>query len=240
VLVLLHGIGASAERWLPVVSGLSRSFRVIVPDIIGFGYSDKPAVEYTIDFFLTFLRGFLDNLDIWKASIVGSSFGGLLAIEFAIMLSKRVNKLVLAAPAGIMRSSTHVLDQYIMAALYPTRENALKAFMDMAYDPGIVTEDTVRDFVNRMRLPNAKYAFMSTLLGIRDSLNLSDRLSRISMPTLFIWGKNDTMIPLEHSKDYKEVPRGEIVIINDCGHTPYVEKPAEFNQVLLDFLAKPH
>jgi len=60
------------------------------------------------------------------------------------------------------------------------------------------------------------------------------------MPTLFIWGKNDTMIPLEHSKDYKEVPRSEIVIIDDCGHTPYVEKPAEFNRVLLDFLAKPH
>jgi pimeloyl-ACP methyl ester carboxylesterase len=172
--------------------------------------------------------------------MVGSSFGGWLAIEFAIMFSERVNKLVLAAPAGIMRSSTHVLDQYIMAALYPTRENARKAFMDMAYDPGVVTEDTVRDFVNRMRLPNAKYAFMSTLLGIRDSLNLSDRLSRISMPTLFIWGKNDTMIPLEHSKDYKEVPRGEVVIINDCGHTPYLEKPAEFNQVLLDFLAKPY
>ena len=240
VLVLLHGIGASAERWLPVVSGLSSYFRVIVPDIIGFGYSDKPAVEYTIDFFRAFFRDFLDNLGIWKANIVGSSFGGLLAIEFAVMYSERVNKLVLAAPAGIMRSSTHVLDQYIMAALYPTRENALKAFIDMAYDPGVVTEDTVRDFVNRMRLPNAKYAFMSTLLGIRDSLDLSDRLSRISIPTLFVWGKNDTMIPLEHSKDYKVVPKHEIVVINDCGHTPYVEKPAEFNQVLLDFLAKPH
>jgi pimeloyl-ACP methyl ester carboxylesterase len=240
VLVLLHGIGASADRWLSVVSGLSRYFRVIVPDIIGFGYSDKPAVEYTIDFFLTFLRGFLDNLGIWRANIVGSSFGGLLAIEFATTFSGRVNKLVLAAPAGIMRSSTHVLDQYIMAALYPTRENALKAFTDMAYDPDVVTEDTVRDFVNRMRLPNAKYAFMSTLLGIRDSQNLSHRLSRISMPTLFIWGENDAMIPLEHSKDYKEVPGGEIVIINDCGHTPYVEKPAEFNQVLLDFLGRPH
>ena len=57
-------------------------------------------------------------------------------------------------------------------ALYPTYENALRAFMDMAYDPSIVTEDTVRDFINRMRLPNAKYAFMSTLLGIRDSPRL--------------------------------------------------------------------
>src|SRR5215831_15340459 len=179
VLVLLHGIGASAERWLPVVSGLSKYFRVIVPDIIGFGYSDKPAVEYTVDFFLTFLQNFLDDLDIHAASIVGSSFGGWMAAEFAIRFNKRTDKLVLAAPAGMMLSSTHALDQYIMAALYPTRENALRAFMDMAYDPNHVTEDTVRDFVNRMRLPNAKYAFMSTLLGIRDSPMSADKLAKI-------------------------------------------------------------
>ncbi|HYV52458.1 MAG TPA: alpha/beta fold hydrolase, partial [Candidatus Eisenbacteria bacterium] len=62
VLLLLHGIGASAERWLPVIPELSKDFRVIVPDIIGFGYSDKPTVEYTIDFFLAFLQNFLDDL----------------------------------------------------------------------------------------------------------------------------------------------------------------------------------
>src|SRR5215831_31317 len=115
VLLLLHGIGASAERWLPVIPELSKYFRVIVPDIIGFGYSDKPTVEYTIDFFLAFLQNFLDNLDIHAASLVGSSFGGWMAAEFAIRFNKRTDKLVLAAPAGMMLSSTHALDQYIMA-----------------------------------------------------------------------------------------------------------------------------
>jgi len=238
VLLLLHGIGASAERWLPVVPGLSRYFRVVIPDIIGFGYSDKPTVEYTLDFFLSFLQKFLDNLNIGVSSLVGSSFGGWMATEFSIRFSKRIDKLVLAAPAGIMQSSTHVLDQYIMAALYPTRENALKAFRDMAYDPGSVTEDTVLDFVNRMRLPNAKYAFMSTLLGIRDSPKLSDRLSKILVPTLFIWGNNDSMIPLRYLGDYRQVPKSEILIIKDCGHSPFVEKPGEFNKALLNFLVK--
>ena len=238
VLLLLHGIGASAERWLPVVPGLSRYFRVVIPDIIGFGYSDKPTVEYTMDFFLSFLQKFLDNLNIGAASLVGSSFGGWMAMEFSIRFSKRIDKLVLAAPAGIMQSSTHVLDQYIMAALYPTRENALKAFRDMAFDPGSVTEDTVLDFVNRMRLPNAKYAFMSTLLGIRDSPKLSDRLSKVLAPTLFIWGDNDSMIPLRYLGDYRQVPKAEIVVIKDCGHTPFVEKPGEFNKAILNFLVK--
>jgi 2-hydroxy-6-oxonona-2,4-dienedioate hydrolase len=223
-LLLLHGIGASAERWLPVIPELSKYFRVIVPDIIGFGYSDKPTVEYTIDFFLAFLENFLDDLDIHAASIVGSSFGGWMAAEFAIRFNERTDKLVLAAPAGMMLSSTHVLDQYIMAALYPTREN--------------VTEDTIRDFVNRMRLPNAKYAFMSTLLGIRDSPMLADKLSKILVPTLFIWGDNDNLIPMQYLGDYRRVRNSQIVVIKECGHNPYVERPAEFNKALLDFLAK--
>ncbi len=238
VLLLLHGIGASAERWLPVVPGLSRFFRVIIPDIIGFGYSDKPTVEYTLNFFIEFLEGFLDRLNIKNFSMVGSSFGGWMAMEFAMRFSTRIDKLVLAAPAGLIQFSTHVLDEYIMAALYPTRENALKAFMDMAFDPRVVTEDTVTDFANRMRLPNAKYAFMSTLLGIRDSQTLNERLPNILMPTLFVWGKDDNMIPMQCLKDYTQVPKAELVVINDCGHTPFVEKPKEFNKAVLKFLAK--
>lgn len=235
-LILLHGLGASAERWLPIAPTLSKYFRVIVPDIIGFGYSDKPTVEYTMDFFIEFFEEFMDNVHIHRPIIIGSSFGGYLATEYAIRFNSRVEKLVLAAPAGMMRSSTNVLDQYIMAALYPTYENALRAFMDMAYDPSIVTEDTVRDFINRMRLPNAKYAFMSTLLGIRDSPRLLGRLSKILAPTLLIWGDNDNMIPLQYSKEYNEIPGSNLVILKDCGHTPFIERPITFSQTILKFL----
>jgi 2-hydroxy-6-oxonona-2,4-dienedioate hydrolase len=237
-LILLHGIGASAERWMLVAPALSKHFRVIVPDIIGFGYSDKPTVEYTIDFFMDFLGGFLENLHIRTPNIIGSSLGGYLAAEFAIRFNTRVKKLILAAPAGMMRSSTNVLDQYIMAALYPTYENALRAFMDMAFDPSVVTEKTVRDFVNRMRLPNAKYAFMSTLLGMRDGPKLPDRLPKILAPTLLIWGDKDSMIPLQYSTEYTKIPGSNLIVINDCGHTPYVENPDVFNQAILKFLVK--
>jgi 2-hydroxy-6-oxonona-2,4-dienedioate hydrolase len=236
VLLLLHGIGDSAETWLSVVPALSKYFRLIIPDIIGFGYSDKPTVEYTIDFFLEFLQKFLDNLNIQVVSIVGSSFGGWMATEFAIRFNKRTDRLVLAAPAGMMLSSTHALDQFIMAALYPTRENVLNALINMAYDPSHFTEDMVIDFMNRMRLPNAKYAFMSTLWGIRESPILPDRLSKILVPTLFVWGENDNLIPMKYSVDYRRVPNSKIVIIRECGHMPYIEKPAEFNKAILNFL----
>jgi pimeloyl-ACP methyl ester carboxylesterase len=236
VVVLLHGIGASAERWIYILPALSRHYRVIVPDIIGFGYSDKPTVEYTMDFFVKFFEDFLYKLKVERLSIIGSSFGGYLATDFTIRNPKKVEKLVLAAPAGTMRSSTRTLDQYIMAALYPTYENSVRAFKDMAFEPSSVTEDTIRDFINRMRLPNAKYAFMSTLLAIRDSEHLSGRISKIPVPTLLVWGENDKMIPLENAQEYSEIPNSSLTVIKNCGHTPFVEKPLEFTKLVLKFL----
>jgi 2-hydroxy-6-oxonona-2,4-dienedioate hydrolase len=237
-LVLLHGIGASADRWSSVAPALSTHYQLIIPDIVGFGYSDKPTIEYTMDFFVKFFEDFLHRLEVTRLSIIGTSFGGYLATEFTIRNFEKVDKLILAAPAGAMRTSTRVLDQYIMAALYPTYENANRAFRDMAYEPSVVSEETIRDFMNRMRLPNAKYAFMSTLLAIRDSKDLPGRLTKISVPTLLIWGANDRMIPLAYSREYTEIPNSQLTIIDNCGHTPFVEKPAEFNHIVLKFLER--
>jgi pimeloyl-ACP methyl ester carboxylesterase len=136
----------------------------------------------------------------------------------------------------MMRTSTPTLDAYIMSALYPTYENVEKAYSRMAFDPDIVTQDMVMDFVNRMRLPNAKYAFMSTLLGMRYAPKLQGRLSNITCPTLVIWGDSDSMIPLQYAKEYKEIPNFELAVVKNCGHTPYVEKPTTFNKLALKFL----
>jgi 2-hydroxy-6-oxonona-2,4-dienedioate hydrolase len=239
ILILLHGIGASAERWSRVIPTLSRYYRVIIPDIIGFGYSDKPVVEYTMDFFIDdFFRPFLDNLGISKASIIGSSFGGHVATEFAIRFNHMVEKLVLVSPAGMMKTSTPTLDRYIMAALYPVYEHVYEAFSEMAYDSAdAVNEEIVMDFINRMRLTNAKYAFMSTVLGIRYAPKLKGRLSNIIAPTLLVWGDKDRMIPLQYAREYTdEIPKSELVVIKNCGHTPYVEKPIMFNKIVLRFL----
>jgi 2-hydroxy-6-oxonona-2,4-dienedioate hydrolase len=239
-LVLLHGIGASAERWLPVAPSLSNYFRVIVVDIIGFGYSDRPKSRYTTDFFISFLQEFLENLHIDnKPSIIASSFSGRLATEFAIRFSNTIEKLVLAAPAGTKSLFTPAFLHYIFAAHTHAYEDALTAFRNMVYDPRIVTADLIKDFMNRMYLPHAIDVLDSTLKELSRSPQLHGRLSKIRNPTLLIWGENDPIIPKEeHASEYLEIPDNHVELIPQCGHTPFVEKPLEFTEIVLKFLSK--
>ena len=235
-LVLLHGIGASAERWSKVIPFFHEHFRTIVPDIIGFGYSDKPTVEYNIPYFVKFLKDFLNRVGVKSASIAGSSFGGLVAAEFAINDINMINKLILVSPAGTMKTSTKTLEEYILASLYPTHDNVWRAFNNMAFDPRTVTEETILEFIDRMKLPNAKYAFMSTMLAIRNTTDLASRLSKVKSPTIIIWGQNDEMIPVKYSEDYRNIPNSNVKVIPRCGHTPFTEKPELFSNIAIDFL----
>jgi pimeloyl-ACP methyl ester carboxylesterase len=191
-----------------------------------------------MNYFVEFLRDFLKSIRIQRIHIIGSSFGGLLAAEFAMEFANIVKKMILVSPAGTMQTSTKTLDEYILAALYPTMENARRAFSDMAYDPKVVTDDIVKDFVNRMKLPNSKYAFMSTLLGIRNTQNLENRLTKIILPTLLIWGREDKMIPSVHAEDYLRIRNSKLIMIPNSGHTPYTETPAVFAKIALDFLMR--
>lgn len=233
-ILLLHGLGGSLERWSKIIPFFSNNYRLIIPDIVGFGYSDKPHVEYSIEFFIKFIENFIQALNIDDLYVIGSSFGGLLALEFAIRFPNKVNKLVLLSPAGMMNRVTPTLNLYISAALYPTFYNVATAYYEMVYDPRSVTEASIRDFINRMSLNNAKYAFMSTLISLKNNPDLKDRL-KINIPTLLIWGKDDQLMPLKYAKDFK-IPNSKLVIFNNCGHYPHVEKVEEFNKTVVQFL----
>ena len=100
-LVLVHGLGASAERWSNVIPIFSKNFKVIVPDLIGFGYSDKPLLDYTPEFFSDFLYKFFVESAVEEPFVVGSSLGGQISVEYASTRTSDVKKLVLVSPAGI-------------------------------------------------------------------------------------------------------------------------------------------
>lgn len=235
--LLVHGLGASAERWTRVIPHLSKKYHVIALDLIGYGFSDKPSVDYTPVFFSQFIFDFLNTLGITKTSMIGSSLGGQIVTECAITQSKMIEKIVLVSPSGIMKQSTPTLDAYMLAALYPTQDGTKTVFQMMAGINKEIDSDTINGFIQRMTLPNAKMAFMSTILGIRNAVPLSERLAKISAPTLVVWGKQDTLIPIAYSKDFvSSIKNCQFVEMESSGHTPHVEEPEKFSETVLRFL----
>jgi pimeloyl-ACP methyl ester carboxylesterase len=235
-LLLLHGLGASAERWEYVIPLFAKKFKVIVPDLIGFGYSDKPMVDYTTDYFAEFVSKFVNKVGIKELNVIGSSLGGQIAAESIINHDVNVKKLVLVSPSGVMKHSTPALDAYISAALYPNSDSALNAFQAMSGRKKI-DEKIVSGFVERMQLPNAKMAFMSTLLGLSNSQAITEKLQLITIPTLIVWGENDPVIPIEYAQSFVSgINDCRFYKMRGCGHVPYVEKPKAFFQIVSDFL----
>ncbi|MDE1727014.1 MAG: alpha/beta hydrolase [Thaumarchaeota archaeon] len=234
-IILLHGLGGSAERWLKVIPILSPRYRVIAPDMIGFGHSDKPSEDYTIEFFGKFLTAFINTLGLKTVILVGTSLGGQIAAKCASS-NDMIEKLVLVAPSGAMKQSTAAVDAYMMAALYPNHASAKTAF-EMMSNSGTVDEFTVFDFVKRMSAPNAKLAFISSVLGIKNS-KIEDSLEKIMVPTLLVWGKEDRVIPIEHANQFvTSIKNCQFLELNDCGHLPHVEKPELFSDSVLEFLS---
>jgi len=236
VLLLLHGLGASAERWEFVIPLFSEKYRVIVPDLVGFGHSEKPSVDYTTEYFTDFMYKFVSKLNIKNFHIIGSSLGGQIAAEFTSKHNELVRKLVLVSPSGIMKHSTPALDAYIMAALYPNSESATMAFQTMSGQTRI-DENIVNGFVERMKMPNAKMAFMSTLLGLRDADIITEKLGLITIPALIVWGENDPVIPIKYSESFvSSINDCRFYKMQKCGHTPFVEDPKGFFDLVSDFL----
>lgn len=236
-LVLLHGLGASAERWLNVIPLFSKEYSVIVPDLIGFGLSDKPQVDYTPEYFTNFLEQFFTQTGIIRPNLVGSSLGGQIAANYTSSHTDEIEKLILVSPAGSMTQSTPALDAYVMAALYPNEQTAKNAFELMEGSGEEVSQEIITDFIERMRLPNAKLAFMSTVLGLKNSKPITTKLGSITTPTLIIWGSIDPVIPIDYSDSFiSSIQDCRFFRMDGCGHTPYVQDPHTFASKVLEFL----
>jgi pimeloyl-ACP methyl ester carboxylesterase len=158
-------------------------------------------------------------------------------VDYVTKNQQSVDKLVLVSPAGATKQSTPALDAYVMAALYPDPTTAKNAFTMMTGNDKEVPEVIIDDFVQRMRMPNAKFAFMSTLLGLKNAPEISTMLELIRVPTLIVWGSLDPVIPVKYAEYFvKKIQDCRFYQIENCGHTPYVENPKEFSKIVLDFL----
>jgi pimeloyl-ACP methyl ester carboxylesterase len=239
IIILMHGLGGYAERWSNLIPLLNKKFHIFAPDLIGYGQSDKPSVDYTPEFFVKFVFDFIETLGIKKTCMIGTSLGGQIVAECAATQSPTIEKIILISPAGIMRKSTPTLDAYTMAALYPIKESVKTAYRMMVGPGKQVSEISIERFVNNMSRPNAKMVFLSTLLGLKNAPDICEKLGRIIIPTLLIWGKEDKLIPFEYSQQFvSAISNCEFIPMEGCGHSPYVEDPEKLSELVIKFLSK--
>lgn len=239
VVILLHGMGASSESWAANIGPLSKEFHVYALDQIGFGHSDKPLMDYKIATYVDFLQEFMRVLKVPRATIIGASNGGWIAARFAIDHPEMVERLVLADATGLPPPNPPSATQpkpvdFSYASLAATR-SALERFF---YNKQRVTDNLVRR-VFQGHLQTGDGYTIRQLLRNRMAEYLGDNIRLIHAPTLIVWGRQDSIVPLSKAERFHATIAGsQMAIIDECGHVSWGEKPSEFNKAVLDFLAK--
>lgn len=237
VVVLLHDLGSRKEDWLPVLEPMAQKYRLLVPDQIGFGKSDKPLVDYSIQTYVDFLNEFLRQLKVEKASLVGESLGGWIAGLFVAEIGSgahliRVEKPVLVDAAGLKQDKP-------MPDLNPSSLEAMRGLMEAVfYDTSWLNEDALRKIFTDKLATKDSYTVRSILSNAAlETERLDDRLASIKVPTLVTWGKQDKLIPLGAGERYASgIAGAKLVSFDKCGHLPPIEKTEELVAAVTGFL----
>jgi pimeloyl-ACP methyl ester carboxylesterase len=235
--VLLHGLGGSTQVWQFNIAALAEKYHVVVPDQIGFGKSDKPLVNYRIRTYVDFLDQFCKQLRIDRATLVGNSMGGWIAAMFTASFPDRVDKLVLVDAAGYAPSKD--LDTRTFFGLNPTTREGMKVLVaKVFYNKAFQTDAAIDQAIAARLAAGDGYTINSiTESIIRGEDFLDDVVKTIKRPTLIIWGRQDGLVPLPEGERFnKDIAGSKMIVFDECGHVPNVEKPAEFNAAVLKFL----
>jgi pimeloyl-ACP methyl ester carboxylesterase len=253
VIVLIHGITGSSQIWEEVIEPLAESYTVVAPDLLGHGESAKPRGDYSLGAYASGIRDLLAALGHHRATVVGHSLGGGIAMQMAYQFPERVDRLVLVSSGGLGRD-VHPL---IRAAVLPGSELVLP----LLAAPGVVSRvDAVGAFIGRFGLragvdieemwrgfsslsdAGARAAFIHTLRTIVDPggqrVNATDRLYLAAeMPVLFMWGEHDPVIPVRHGVRATEVtPGSRLITFPDAGHFLQRDDPRRFVRELTAFM----
>jgi pimeloyl-ACP methyl ester carboxylesterase len=235
VVVLLHGLADDVGVWGSVMPALAAKHRVIALDQIGFGRSDKPLLGYQAGTFVEFLDGFLNELKIDRASLVGNSFGGWIAADFALTHPERIDRLVLCDAAGYA-AVPKTMDPRALNALRLVSREDIRYLGPLTFHNKRFYEDV--DLAFKQRVTAGDGYTINQLLDsmIRGEDVLDGRLGAIHKPTLIVWGREDRLIPLNFAQRFhKEITGSRLEVIDDCGHMPHVECADKFNHALLKF-----
>ena len=253
-LLLIHGIGDNSSTWEHLLPFLALDHTVIAPDLLGHGASDKPRADYSVAAYANGMRDLLSVLGVDRATVVGHSLGGGVAMQFAYQYPERCERLVLVSTGGVSREVHPILrlaalpdaDLLLPLVGYDVTRLAVRAvfqaFKQLGTDLGRDAADFLRVF-DTLPDATARSAFVRTLRAAVDFrgqvITMLDRcyLAR-GMPTLLVWGAHDAIIPYEHARlAHAAMPGSRLETFESAGHFPHHSEPARFLAVLRDFLA---
>ena len=248
--VAIHGLGASKASLLPTVAALAGDFRVIAVDLPGFGDSAKPlGAEYDARYFAAAVVDLLDALGLERAHFVGNSLGGRVALELGLRHADRTDRLALLAPSMAWRRSRQWapllrLLPPELGALQPT-PRAVRGIVDRVV-PGAAdgwTAAGVDEFMRAYLTPSGRAAFYAAARQIYLEEPHGDdgfwpRLKALRAPALFVWGRQDRLVPLAFARHVTDaLPTAEHLEL-DCGHVPQLERPDEAHAAVRAFLRR--
>jgi pimeloyl-ACP methyl ester carboxylesterase len=252
VLVLVHGITSSSTTWERVIVPLSRRFTVIAPDLLGHGQSAKPRGDYSLGAYASGVRDLLVSLGHERATFVGHSLGGGVAMQLAYQFPERCERLVLVDSGGLgrevnllLRAATLPGSEFVLPALtHPRLLGAGRAVDGLLSRFGLSVSTDIGEMARghaSLADREARAAFVHTLRTIIDPggqrVDASDRLYLAErVPFLLIWGARDPIIPLAHGLAAHELVTGSrLEIFENAGHFPQLDDPQRFVDVLTEF-----
>jgi 2-hydroxymuconate-semialdehyde hydrolase len=246
--LMLHGSGPGVSAWanwrltIPV---LSQQCRVIAPDMVGFGFSERPeGITYNLETWVAQAVGLLDALKIEQTDLIGNSFGGALALALAIRHPTRVRRLVLMGSVGVPFPITQGLDA--VWGYEPSIANMRKLLDIFAYNRELVTDELAELRYRASIQPGFQEAFAAMFPAPRqrwvDAMASTEaEIRALPNETLVVHGRDDQVIPLSNSLTLANwIPKAQLHVFGQCGHWTQIEHAARFNQLVLNFLAVPN
>ncbi len=255
LIVLIHGITGSSDQWIPVMDVLRDRYTLFAPDLLGHGESAKPRGDYSLGAYASGVRDLLLALGHDRATVVGHSLGGGVAMQFGYQFPERLDRIVLVSSGGLGREVNILLrsaalpgaELVLPLLVAPALRDATAAVAGFlgrfGLRPSYDLEEMARGFASLGDL-QTRQAFIHTVRGIigwdGQRVSAMDRLYLAAdIPTMLVWGERDPMIPADHGVQAHEVVSGSrLEIFPGAGHFPHRHAPERFTEVLLEFIAE--
>ncbi|MBK7036740.1 MAG: alpha/beta hydrolase [Chitinophagales bacterium] len=228
VLMLLHGLFGALSNFFDIIEHFKATHKVVIPILPLY---DLPLEESTVGGFVDYVERFVAWKKYDKVIVMGNSLGGHIALIYALRNPEKIKGVVLTGSSGLFESA--------MGDSYPKRgdyEYIKKKAELTFYNPEFATKELVDELFDIVNDRNKVLRVLTTAKSaIRQ--NLAEEVSKITAPTLLVWGNNDTITPPFVGEEFhKLIPNSKLLFIDECGHAPMMEQPEEFNRYLNDFL----